>query len=166
MKAIAALLLLLFFTSACPLRKEFRCKPCGHDCDRETFAVAGTCTHCQMALVDAATITQATVAPGKLCNWIAAHPSALLLDVRTPEEFAGKASPDFGSLKGAINIPVNELGSRIGELSAYRSRPILVYCSHSHRSSEASYLLTQKGFLQVTNMAGGMSALPDGACKR
>jgi len=33
-----------------------------------------------------------------------------------------------------------------------------VYCSHSHRSPRASYMLSQNGFKNVTNMLGGMSA--------
>lgn len=119
-----------------------------------------------MPRVAASSITHSTVAPENVCSWIAAHPGALLLDVRTPEEFSGKAIPDFGSLKGAINLPVQQLTARIGTLSAYKNKSILVYCSHSHRSSEASYLLTSAGFSSVTNMGGGMSTLKEGSCRR
>ena len=42
------------------------------------------------------------------------------------------------------------------ELEAYKKKEIIVYCSHSHRSPAASYLLTQKGFTKVTNLQYGM----------
>lgn len=80
-----------------------------------------------------------------------------MLDVRTEKEFKGDAEVDYGCLDGAINIPVQELESRIAELSKYKNQEIIVYCSHSHRSPQASYLLNQLGFNKVTNMKYGMS---------
>jgi rhodanese-related sulfurtransferase len=83
--------------------------------------------------------------------------SVVFLDVRTPAEFNGTAEDKFGAIKNAINIPVQELESRINELEKYKDKEIIVYCSHSHRSPRASYMLTQRGFKKVTNMLGGMS---------
>jgi rhodanese-related sulfurtransferase len=95
-------------------------------------------------------------------------PSIVLLDVRTPEEFNGKADVKYGRLKNAINIPIQQLQSRLAELKQYKNREIIVYCSHSHRSPRASYLLTQNGFKHVTNMQGGMNVwneqVTDKAC--
>lgn len=119
-----------------------------------------------MDLVAASSITFKTVAGDAICSYIESHPGAIILDVRTREEFEGKADPDFGTLKRAINIPVQELGQRILELRPYRKREIIVYCSHSHRSAEASYLLTQHGFKHVVNMAGGMSVVGHNDCIR
>ena len=82
------------------------------------------------------------------------------------EEFEGKANPDFGSLQNAINIPIQELETRIEELDAYKNKQVIVYCSQSHRSPRASYLLTQNGFTKVTNLAGGMSVMEDKSCKK
>jgi rhodanese-related sulfurtransferase/DNA-directed RNA polymerase subunit RPC12/RpoP len=144
----------------------YKCVPCGRDCDGETYTSPGTCPHCGMELVKASTIHFATVAPGEVCNYIAQHPNTVLLDVRTKEEYDGKANPDYGTLKGAINIPIQELPNRLTELASYKNKEILVYCSHSHRSSRASYLLTQNGFMHIVNMAGGMSVLTDSKCKR
>jgi rhodanese-related sulfurtransferase len=45
----------------------------------------------------------------------------------------------------------------MGELAKYKNKEIIVYCSHSHRSPGASYMLSQNGFKKVTNMQGGMS---------
>ncbi|MDX1936933.1 MAG: rhodanese-like domain-containing protein, partial [Flavihumibacter sp.] len=50
-----------------------------------------------------------------------------------------------------------QLEQRVKELSKYKNYDIVVYCSHSHRSPRASYILNQHGFKKVTNMEGGMS---------
>jgi rhodanese-related sulfurtransferase len=49
----------------------------------------------------------------------------------------------------------------MNELKSYKNKNIIVYCSHSHRSPRASYILNQNGFKNVTNMAGGMSVWND-----
>lgn len=63
---------------------------------------------------------------------------ALLLDVRTPHEFVE------GAAAGAINIPVQELGHRMSELS--RERPIVAYCRSGGRSASAVSMLIAAGF--------------------
>ena len=88
-----------------------------------------------------------------------------MLDVRTKEEFEGKAEPDFGSLKNAVNIPIQEFDTKLSSINSLKNKEIIVYCSHSHRSPQASYILTQNGFTNVTNMAGGMSVVKDNSCK-
>lgn len=79
--------------------------------------------------------------------------SHFLLDVRTAGEFAG------GKIKGAINIPLDQLSSRIGELEKYRDKPILVNCLSGARSRSACSLLIRSGFSDVTNLSGGVVAL-------
>lgn len=101
-----------------------------------------------------------------LCQYVTDHPNVVLLDVRTKEEFEGKADPDFGTLKNAINVPVQELEKNISTLAPYKDKEIIVYCSHSHRSPQACYILTQHGFSNVTNMAGGMSVMKDKTCMK
>ncbi len=119
-----------------------------------------------MDLVLASSITFKNIETTKACDYIKAHPKTILLDVRSKEEFEGKADPDFGSLKNAINIPVEDLKKRWKELEKYKNVEIIVYCSHSHRSPRASYLLTQNGFKNIINLSGGISALNDNACKK
>jgi rhodanese-related sulfurtransferase len=97
---------------------------------------------------------------------VADHPNVVLLDVRTKQEFEGKADPNYGTLKNAINIPVQELEKNISMLAPYKEKEIIVYCSHSHRSPQACYILTQNGFSNVTNMNGGMSVMKDKSCMR
>lgn len=144
----------------------YQCLPCGYDCDKATYDEPGECTSCHMLLVNASSVTFQSIDPSNICNYIKNHPAVILLDVRTKEEFEGRANPDFGTLKNAINIPVQELESRLSSISNFKNKEIVVYCSHSHRSPRASYILTQNGFTNVTNMSGGISVLKDNACKK
>jgi NADPH-dependent 2,4-dienoyl-CoA reductase/sulfur reductase-like enzyme/rhodanese-related sulfurtransferase len=70
----------------------------------------------------------------------------LLLDVRTPREFAEGHIPD------AVNVPIDELRSRLGELP--RDRPIAAYCEVGQRGYLATRILMQNGF-PVLNVGGG-----------
>ncbi|MBW0177080.1 rhodanese-like domain-containing protein [Sediminibacterium sp.] len=144
----------------------FKCLPCGLDCDMVLYEKEGICKHCEMELVPASTITFKTIEPSAICEYISQHPEVVLLDVRTKEEFEGNTEPDFGTLKNAINLPIQELEANMTSLEQYKNKDIIVFCSHSHRSPRASYMLTQNGFKRVTNMAGGMSVLADSSCKK
>ncbi len=74
---------------------------------------------------------------------------ALLLDVRTPAEFQEAHVPS------ALNIPVQELATRLTELGT-TERPIVVYCRSGGRSAAATGLLRAAGY-QVRDI-GPMSA--------
>jgi len=71
---------------------------------------------------------------------------ALLLDVRTLEEFAAGHIPD------AINIPVDDLRSRLKELP--RDQKIVAYCQVGQRGYLATRILLQAGYSAV-NLGGG-----------
>lgn len=133
----------------------YSCMPCGEDCDALIYQQPGTCTHCHMELVKKNTIVHKNIEPENMCSLN--KKDVVFLDVRTPDEFSGKAEEKFGAIQNAINIPVQELQQRMKELEKYKNKKIVVYCSHSHRSPRASYMLTQAGFKNVTNMSGGMS---------
>ncbi len=75
--------------------------------------------------------------------------SVLLLDVRTPEEFAE------GHLPGGYLLPVQELERRIKELEPYRDKTIIVYCRSGNRSARATALLQRHRF-RAYNMSGGI----------
>jgi len=145
---------------------KYQCMPCGLDCDKAVYDESGKCSKCQMEMVQSSSITFSTVEAASVCSYLKSHPRTILLDVRTKEEFDGKAVSDIGTLKNAINIPINELKGRLGELEQYKKAEILVFCSHSHRSPQAAYLLGQNGFKDVVNMGGGMSELDGGECVR
>lgn len=70
----------------------------------------------------------------------------LLVDVRTPMEFSA------GTLPGAVNLPVDELRSRLTELP--RDREIAVFCQVGQRGYLATRILIQHGFA-VSNLGGG-----------
>jgi rhodanese-related sulfurtransferase len=71
---------------------------------------------------------------------------ALLLDVRTPEEFRDR------HLDGAVNIPVQELAGRVSELGA-KERPVVVYCRSGARSASAARLMKNAGY-EVVDIGG------------
>jgi rhodanese-related sulfurtransferase/DNA-directed RNA polymerase subunit RPC12/RpoP len=146
--------------------EKYVCIPCGRECDKEIHDKPGTCSHCQMVLVKKSTVTFTEIKPSDICAYIKEHPGVVLLDVRTKAEFEGQANPNFGSLKNAINIPIQELEARLTEIDSLKNKEIIVYCSHSHRSPRATYILSQHGFTKVKNMSGGMSTMNDVACKK
>ncbi len=76
---------------------------------------------------------------------------AVVVDVRTPEEFADGAYP------GALNIPVQELGARAGEIP--KGKPVVVYCASGARSAFAARMLKANGWADVVN-AGGLDDMP------
>jgi rhodanese-related sulfurtransferase len=79
------------------------------------------------------------------------HPP-LVLDVRTPEEFAS------GHVPGARNVPIDELAAHTGELSAYQAQPVVVYCERGPRAAKAAGALEAAGFTSVRELDGHMSA--------
>jgi len=72
-----------------------------------------------------------------------------LVDLRTPEEYAG------GSIPGAVNIPLDDLRARIGELP--KDRPLLVFCQVGERGYIGARILHGFGRTDVVNLAGGYS---------
>ncbi len=79
--------------------------------------------------------------------------SILLLDVRGAEEFTG----ELGHIKNSINIPLNELSSRLNEITDYTEKTIALICRTDRRSAKAAQLLTQKGFADVHVVKMGMT---------
>lgn len=76
----------------------------------------------------------------------------IILDVRTPAELDGP----LGHIDGVINIPVQELEERLGELEEYKSNDIAVICRTGNRSGVATKILLQNGF-KAKNVLGGMT---------
>jgi rhodanese-related sulfurtransferase len=142
--------------------KEYVCLPCGHDCDKTIYNKPGTCASCHMKLVERKSVQFKNLTADEFCERILANPDAVILDVRSESEFKGKGlSSTYGHFKNAININIKELKERIGELEKYKDSEVLVYCSHSIRSPQASMLLIESGFQNVSNMTGGVSTISD-----
>ncbi|MBL7751102.1 MAG: rhodanese-like domain-containing protein [Chitinophagaceae bacterium] len=100
--------------------------------------------------------------PEDLCDAFTKNPGYVIIDVRSPGEYADTSGFDganIGRLKGALNIPVGELPKRWKELDAYKDKAVFLYCSHSQRSRRASKFLSDSGFSRVFNINGGMSRI-------
>jgi phage shock protein E len=69
---------------------------------------------------------------------------AVLVDVRSAEEFAS------GNAMGTINIPLQELGSRLGEIP--KTSPVVLCCASGSRSGLAKMMLKRKGYQNVYNI--------------
>ena len=77
---------------------------------------------------------------------------AVILDVRTPEEFAA------GHLPGAININVeaSDFDTKIAGLD--ESAETLVYCQTGNRSGVATDKMVELGFTDMSDLQGGIEA--------
>lgn len=108
-----------------------------------------------------------TVFPEDLCKTLQANPGYVLLDVRSDGEFNDtmSASPalNIGHLQNALHINITQLPQRWKELTAYKDKPLFIYCSHSQRSRRASRLLADSGFTNIFNINGGLTNFYDEA---
>ena len=95
---------------------------------KTTFCALLLATAMPLMAAPATPTTQAVAAP----VWI---------DVRTPAEYAQ------GHLPGAINIPLNEIGT----VAANKNTPLMLYCRSGNRSGQAQKILQNKGYTQVEN---------------
>lgn len=68
---------------------------------------------------------------------------AVLVDVRSSGEFS------TGSVKGAINIPLDQLRNQLGKLKGKKN--VVVFCLSGNRSGQAKTILEQSNFKNVTN---------------
>ena len=76
----------------------------------------------------------------------------VLVDIRTPEEFA------MGHLRDAKNIPLADFDKRIGELEKSKGKSIVVVCQTGARADKAVRLLQAAGFEDVAALDGGLAA--------
>lgn len=76
----------------------------------------------------------------------------LLLDCRTPEEYA------LCRLGEAVLLPMQELPQRVSEIETWRERPVVVVCHHGIRSMRVAMWLRSAGFSQAQTLTGGMDA--------
>jgi rhodanese-related sulfurtransferase len=72
---------------------------------------------------------------------------AIILDVRSPREFAG------GHISGSLNIPVETLSRSLGKLKD-KNRPIITCCASGSRSRIAANILKAQGYANVHNGGG------------
>jgi rhodanese-related sulfurtransferase len=92
------------------------------------------------------------VTPQALSQALDMGTAPAILDVRTPEEYAA------GHVRGATNIPFNEVGKRANELASLRERTLIVYCGHGPRAWMAGVVLRRHGFRNISYLRGHMAA--------
>ena len=76
----------------------------------------------------------------------------IILDVRTPAEFAQ------GSIKGSINLDVNDLNFKDKISSFDKEKSYLIYCRSGMRSVKACNIMAENGFTKMFNLLGGYQA--------
>lgn len=93
-----------------------------------------------------------SVDPGELDTLLGRDPAPLLVDVRERWEW------DEGNLaeRGALHLPLAELGRRLEELP--RDRPLVFLCSVGSRSAGAAQFLRDRGHPRAANLRGGLAA--------
>ena len=78
------------------------------------------------------------------------EPDVIILDVRTPEEFAS------GHIEGALNIDFNS-GDFANEITRLNpSETYAIYCRSGNRSGQAASIMHKAGFHDVSNLDGGV----------
>jgi len=88
----------------------------------------------------------------ELLALIHSNADILLLDVRTPGEFAE------GHIPGAFHLDHRDIESRAGEIEAFRNKPVIVYCYSGARAGMVESYLIEHGFSQVKHLQGDWRA--------
>lgn len=89
------------------------------------------------------------VTTAELQERVEAGDSLCVVDVRTPQEWAG------GRIEGALHVPVDEVQTRLHEIPR-DGRAMYVICAAGGRSASAADFLANRGYLNVFNVQGGM----------
>lgn len=95
----------------------------------------------------------------KTFSELSASQPGIILDVRTPEEWAE------GTISGAekINYHDADFAQQVEKLD--KNTPVYVYCRRGGRSSSAADVLKDKGFTKIYNLDGGITAWQDNGFK-
>jgi len=91
-----------------------------------------------------------TITPVELQQILTAQPSLLVIDVRTPVEFAEVR------VSQARNIPLDEL--KPGSLQLPKDQPVYLLCRSGQRATKAADKLAKEGFSQPIVVEGGTLA--------
>jgi rhodanese-related sulfurtransferase len=114
----------------------------------QRMVVLGLTSLSMLALADTPT---AKIAPDQLVDRIEKQdPNLVILDVRTPEEFAA------GHVPGARNIPHDQLPNRLAEITGAKEKDVVVYCRSGKRAAVAEETLTSNGFKRLLHLDGDM----------
>ncbi|HTU67153.1 MAG TPA: rhodanese-like domain-containing protein [Steroidobacteraceae bacterium] len=76
------------------------------------------------------------------------QPAVVVLDVRTPAEFAA------GHVPGARNVSHDQIAERLGELGPLRDQEVVLYCRSGRRVALAEDVLRKAGFTKLRHLDG------------
>jgi rhodanese-related sulfurtransferase len=88
--------------------------------------------------------------PAELVSRLEGPGAPLILDVRSPEEYAD------GHIPGAINVPYDQIEARLGSLEEHRETEVVVYCRTGRRAGVAESALSEAGFKRIRDLEGHM----------
>lgn len=96
--------------------------------------------------------SESPLAPADLAQRLQQPDPPLVLDVRTPAEFAE------GHIPGAVLIPHDQLEGQLATLESARDREIVLYCRSGRRSLLAENVLREHGFTRLRQLDGSWQA--------
>lgn len=73
--------------------------------------------------------------------------SVILLDVRTPQEYAER------HIAGSVNMPLDSLQAVVNAIPQ-KDTPLIVYCASGMRSAAAAVQLTRMGYTDISDLGG------------
>jgi len=91
-----------------------------------------------------------SIAPSELSARRASGTAPVVIDVRTPEEYAA------GHIPGALNIPFDQVAERISEVDAPHG--VALYCMVGPRARKGETALLGAGYTSVLHLEGGLAA--------
>jgi len=91
-----------------------------------------------------------SIAPSELSARRASGEAPVVIDVRTPEEYAA------GHIPGALNIPFDQVAQRISEVEAPHG--VALYCMVGPRARKGESALLSTGYTSVLHLEGGLAA--------
>jgi phage shock protein E len=94
--------------------------------------------------------TSATISGNALADEIRNGTAPLILDVRSEEEYKA------GHIPGSVNIPHDQLATRLSELQVPKSAEVVVHCEGGGRAAKAEAVLAASGYTKVVDLEGHM----------
>lgn len=90
------------------------------------------------------------VTPEEVKDAMQGSKAAIILDVRTPQEY------ERNRIGGSINLPIDELPEKIAGVLPDKSALVYVYCLSGSRSAQAVSCMKDMGYLHVFDMPHGL----------
>jgi phage shock protein E len=105
-----------------------------------------------IGLLMALNVQAKNISQKKLQELLKSDDRPLLIDVRTPSEYAN------GHIEGAINMPHKQLKGQLALLTDAKNKQIVLYCHSGTRANYAKKVLKKNGFKQLDHLAGDYKA--------